>query len=95
MLSAFQAQPLVDFKQRDKSKIESLLAYGMALYENKYVRAQTLTVDVQVIAFLLASIQEACASTELTSSTLRRPCRTKPTVRMGDRFRSLGQRQWI
>ncbi|KAL1955248.1 hypothetical protein VTO42DRAFT_8907 [Malbranchea cinnamomea] len=28
MLSAFSAQPLVELRQRDKSKIESLLAYG-------------------------------------------------------------------
>lgn len=28
MLSAFQARPIVELKQRDKSKIESLLAYG-------------------------------------------------------------------
>ncbi len=31
MLSAFQAQPLVEFKQRDKSKIESVLAVGTVL----------------------------------------------------------------
>lgn len=31
MLSAFIAQPIVELKQRDKSKIESLLAYGMRL----------------------------------------------------------------
>ncbi len=28
MLSAFTAQAIVELKQRDKSKIESLLAYG-------------------------------------------------------------------
>ena len=28
MLSAFQARPLVELKQRDKSRIESVLAYG-------------------------------------------------------------------
>jgi hypothetical protein len=28
MLSAFTAQPIVELKQRDKSKIESILAYG-------------------------------------------------------------------
>ncbi|KAF2236514.1 AvaB protein [Viridothelium virens] len=28
MLSAFQARPIIEFKQRDKSKIESILAYG-------------------------------------------------------------------
>lgn len=29
MLSAFTARPIIELKQRDKSKIESLLAYGM------------------------------------------------------------------
>ena len=29
MLSAFSAQPVVELKQRDKSKIESVLAYGI------------------------------------------------------------------
>lgn len=29
MLSAFTAKPIVELKQRDKSKIESILAYGM------------------------------------------------------------------
>lgn len=29
MLSAFSAQPIVELKQRDKSKIESVLAYGI------------------------------------------------------------------
>ncbi|KAI9695186.1 MAG: Vacuolar morphogenesis protein 6 [Bogoriella megaspora] len=28
MLSAFKAKPIIEFKQRDKSKIESVLAYG-------------------------------------------------------------------
>lgn len=32
MLSAFQAETLVEFKPRDKSKIESILAYGMEAY---------------------------------------------------------------
>jgi hypothetical protein len=31
MLSAFTAKPIVELKQRDKSKIESILAYGMEL----------------------------------------------------------------
>ncbi|KAJ4381096.1 Vacuolar morphogenesis protein 6 [Didymella sp. IMI 355093] len=31
MLSAFTAKPIVELKQRDKSRIESILAYGMAL----------------------------------------------------------------
>jgi hypothetical protein len=30
MLSAFTAKPIVELKQRDKSKIESILAYGTA-----------------------------------------------------------------
>lgn len=30
MLSAFRAQPLYELKQQDKSKIEAVLAYGMA-----------------------------------------------------------------
>lgn len=29
MLSAFTARPIVEFRQRDKSKIESILAYGV------------------------------------------------------------------
>ena len=29
MLSAFSAQPVVELKQRDKSKIESVIAYGI------------------------------------------------------------------
>ena len=32
MLSAFTARPIVELKQRDKSKIESVLAYGLHLY---------------------------------------------------------------
>jgi hypothetical protein len=28
MLSAFRAQPIYELKQQDKSKIESVLAYG-------------------------------------------------------------------
>ena len=28
MLSAFTARPIVEFKQRDKSKVESVLTYG-------------------------------------------------------------------
>lgn len=29
MLSAFTARPIIELKQRDKSKIESILAYSM------------------------------------------------------------------
>jgi hypothetical protein len=32
MLSAFSARPIVELKQRDKSKIESILAYGRELH---------------------------------------------------------------
>lgn len=31
MLSAFTARPIVELKQRDKSKIEAVLAYGEAV----------------------------------------------------------------
>jgi hypothetical protein len=33
MLSAFRAQPIYELKQQDKSKIESVLAYGMSTVE--------------------------------------------------------------
>jgi hypothetical protein len=33
MLSAFTARPIVELRQRDKFKIESILAYGMYLTE--------------------------------------------------------------
>ena len=39
MLSAFQARPIVDLKQRDKSKIESILAYG-EFYQSYHVYVQ-------------------------------------------------------
>lgn len=29
MLSAFTARPIIELRQRDKSRIETLLAYGM------------------------------------------------------------------
>jgi hypothetical protein len=41
MLSAFTARPIVELKQRDKSRIESILAYGMKLVW--YREATTLT----------------------------------------------------
>ena len=31
MLSAFTARPIIELKQRDKSKIDSILAHGMRL----------------------------------------------------------------
>lgn len=34
MLSAFRAQPIYELKQQDKSKIESVLAYGMAIVQS-------------------------------------------------------------
>jgi len=36
MLSAFTARPIVELKQRDKSKIESILAYGMMDYHRGF-----------------------------------------------------------
>ena len=33
MLSAFHARPILELKQRDKSKIESILAFGKYGYE--------------------------------------------------------------
>lgn len=42
MLSAFTARPVVELKQRDKSKIESLLAYGISEFPT--IRAPALTV---------------------------------------------------
>ena len=33
MLSAFRAQPIYELKQQDKSKIESVLAYGTLIVE--------------------------------------------------------------
>lgn len=32
MLSAFTARPIVELKQRDKSRIESILAYGRSYF---------------------------------------------------------------
>lgn len=32
MLSAFTARPIIELRQRDKSKIETILAYGMDEY---------------------------------------------------------------
>lgn len=29
MLSAFTARPIIELRQRDRSKIETILAYGM------------------------------------------------------------------
>lgn len=33
MLSAFRAQPIYELKQQDKSKIESVLAYGVLVVQ--------------------------------------------------------------
>ena len=33
MLLAFKAQPIIELKQRDKSKIESVLSYGKLLID--------------------------------------------------------------
>ena len=35
MLSAFTARPIVELKQRDKSKIESVLGYGNIALETE------------------------------------------------------------
>lgn len=32
MLSAFTARPIIELRQRDKSKIETILAYGTRRY---------------------------------------------------------------
>jgi hypothetical protein len=42
MLSAFTARPIVELKQRDKSKIESILAYGM-------LRSSTYSHDLMLL----------------------------------------------
>ena len=36
MLSAFTARPIVELKQRDKSKIESVLAYGDHVFRDLF-----------------------------------------------------------
>lgn len=33
MLSAFTARPIIELRQRDRSKIETILAYGMRLLQ--------------------------------------------------------------
>jgi len=33
MLTAFEAQPVIELKPRDKSKIESILAYGKSIID--------------------------------------------------------------
>ena len=42
MLSAFTARPIVELKQRDKSKIEAVLAYGEAVSTRTPVFAEYL-----------------------------------------------------
>ena len=46
MLSAFTARPIIELKARDKSKIESILAYGMQLPQQ--CAGKTLTDSAQV-----------------------------------------------
>jgi hypothetical protein len=41
MLSAFTARPIIELRQRDKSKIETILAYGKD--ESTYEYALTLS----------------------------------------------------
>lgn len=43
MLSAFTARPIVELKQRDKSKIESILAYGIHVNELTWGQGIVLT----------------------------------------------------
>lgn len=38
MLTAFIARPVVEFRQRDKSKIDSILAYGMPIRPRRCIR---------------------------------------------------------
>ena len=45
MLSAFTAQPIVELKQRDKIKIESILAYGTSLRNRTVSRNYVLTLS--------------------------------------------------
>lgn len=37
MLSAFTARPIIELRQRDKSKIETILAYGMPLHAHLHL----------------------------------------------------------
>lgn len=39
MLSAFTARPIIELKQRDKSKIESILAYGSLIFDPNFLTA--------------------------------------------------------
>lgn len=52
MLSAFTARPIVELKQRDKSKIEAVLAYGE--FRAAPNAGGTLLIKKQVTAFSLA-----------------------------------------
>jgi len=62
MLSAFTARPIIELKQRDKSKIETILAYGVFLSTFVLlniilpVSHRTNTTGIKVIEFSLASI---------------------------------------
>ena len=45
MLTAFTARPIIELRQRDKSKIETILAYGKELlhsYEMSWKRSNSL-----------------------------------------------------
>ena len=58
MLSAFTARPIIELKQRDKSKIETIVAYGTeqprpgcaSIDQSRYVARFTDTRHVQVTA---------------------------------------------
>lgn len=45
MLSAFTARPIIELRQRDRSKIETILAYGMRLFRApNLVSPQTMAI---------------------------------------------------
>ena len=63
MLSAFSARPIVELKQRDKSKIESVLAYSQLKNPHPRQQKPVSNDDTQVTVYLLVSTREASAST--------------------------------
>ena len=61
MLAAFTARPIIELKQRDKSKVESILAFGDMRTANLDVGG-LLTTLPKATASLLASVQAPYAS---------------------------------
>jgi len=53
MLSAFTARPIIELKQRDKSKIETILAYGkcLAIRIDSHVTCSNADAALKVIEF--------------------------------------------